>query len=346
MTAADHGTVLHRFSQGRPERQIFQRLTTSDLPAPERYDYWRESVISIAEADPPTQEQRRDFAASLVSFAAPRFELHFAASDGFCARLSRSAAARYRDADPSFFYVVCGDVRYEEEDSDLVMAGAGDFFLWDPGRAATVAFGRTRFVQLDLPRGRLLAELGFIPDGTSVAQALRGSRLSAFLKAQLETLQVQLAHLPPPEQVLALETTQALAVSVLKGALAGGGLDGAEQNRRRALFSAARQYIHHRLSDPALNAEAVAAALGCSRSSLYRAFLDHGAGVADYIRDQRLQRLRVLLQGGQGRASIADLAAECGLYDAPNISRMFRARFGLSPSEYRRQNSVERSAMG
>jgi len=340
MKAADHAGNAHRFSEGRPVRQIFQRLTTAELPARERYDYWRETVVRIARADPPSEAQHRNFEASVVSVAAPHFELHFAAFDGFRARLSGSAAARHRGEDPSLFYVASGQVLNEEEGSGRAEAKSGDFILWDPGRAGGIAFGRSRIVQLDLPRTMLQAELGAVPDGSILTRALRTSRLTTLLKAQLDALESELVHMTPPEQALALQATQALAVSVLKGVLAGGGLIAGEgeQDRRLGLFSAARRYIDHRLGDPSLNADAVARALGCSRSSLYRAFSHQALGVADYIRDLRLQRFRALLEQGPDARSIADLAAQCGLYDTPNISRMFRAHFGLSPSEYRRQS--------
>jgi AraC-like DNA-binding protein len=56
-----------------------------------------------------------------------------------------------------------------------------------------------------------------------------------------------------------------------------------------------KQYIDQRLADPALGPGEVAAAFGISTRYLHRLFEREHETVAQYIRDRRLERCRLLL---------------------------------------------------
>ena len=51
------------------------------------------------------------------------------------------------------------------------------------------------------------------------------------------------------------------------------------------------------------------------------------------LRDMRLLRAQGLLTQG-GRLHVESLAWRCGFADASGFSKLFRARFGLSPTEW------------
>lgn len=94
-----------------------------------------------------------------------------------------------------------------------------------------------------------------------------------------------------------------------------------------------RAHIAAHLDEPALGVESVCAALGLSRSKLYRLLAGDG-GVAAYIRDQRLERcFDALIQAPAGRGQVRRVAARWGFDDPGNFHRSFHARFGLSPSD-------------
>src|SRR5690606_324013 len=99
---------------------------------------------------------------------------------------------------------------------------------------------------------------------------------------------------------------------------------GRDAYTRAGLFAAAQGYIRRHLAQPDLNPDAVAVATGCSRSTLSQLFNDRQLTVQGYIRELRLQQLMRLLQKRHGSASIQTLAMRCGLYDMPNVNRMFR----------------------
>ncbi|MCJ2059616.1 helix-turn-helix domain-containing protein [Methylobacterium sp. J-048] len=102
--------------------------------------------------------------------------------------------------------------------------------------------------------------------------------------------------------------------------------------------SLARAHIVRRLHDPRLGPAEIHAALGVSRSQLYRAFAGTD-GVAAAIRDARLDLIhRRLAAPRTDGVKIATLAYACGFTDVPTFNRAFRQRFGLSPRALRAQS--------
>jgi AraC-like DNA-binding protein len=58
--------------------------------------------------------------------------------------------------------------------------------------------------------------------------------------------------------------------------------------------------------------------------------------VANYVRELRLRRAHNLLShGNASKEQISDIAYSCGFEDPVHFTRLFRQRFGLTPSELR-----------
>lgn len=95
------------------------------------------------------------------------------------------------------------------------------------------------------------------------------------------------------------------------------------------------RYIDRHLDDPDLDVGRVAAALGLSRSSLYRVFKARHGGVARFILNRRLDLCRDALLAGGSEGTIGDLAARWGFADYGVFSRAFRRRFGVAPRTLR-----------
>ena len=96
----------------------------------------------------------------------------------------------------------------------------------------------------------------------------------------------------------------------------------------------AEAYIDANLSNRLLGPEQVAKAIGMSRSALYRLFAPTG-GVAGFILERRVARLRLLLLRPNDPRSIADLARLLGFAQESHCSRAFKAAFGTSPGQFR-----------
>jgi AraC-like DNA-binding protein len=107
--------------------------------------------------------------------------------------------------------------------------------------------------------------------------------------------------------------------------------------QREALRERIRQYVTEHLGDPGLTVESIAHALNCSRRHLYNAFAEEEDGVAGCILRRRLEACRKAFDDAANRhRSITDIALGFCFSNMAHFSRVFRARLGVPPSDYRR----------
>ena len=102
----------------------------------------------------------------------------------------------------------------------------------------------------------------------------------------------------------------------------------------------ARSYIEEHLTDPGLNAEEIAAAIGISERQLSRVFAAEGTSIPRHILSRRLDlAYSVLLNTADGHEAetVADIAAQCGFTSAAYFSHAFRQHFGHRASDIRGQ---------
>ena len=108
-----------------------------------------------------------------------------------------------------------------------------------------------------------------------------------------------------------------------------------------AVRRAAAEYVEGRIQamELPINIDAVANAGGVSRATLYRAF-DGEGGVNRYIQDRRLHHARSALRRRRGpRPTIAETSHDYGFASPNHFSRLFRTRYGYSPSEVGRADA-------
>jgi AraC-like DNA-binding protein len=216
----------------------------------------------------------------------------------------------------AFFYSAGGHVQLR----------AGDLLAYETDRPYLFGFGTAmRQVLVDVPR-ELFAERCGAPDLTRPLK-VSGNRLGAAslsaraLRSRLLALVGDPAHAPSAARDDLLELMRA----ALTGAPAGPG--------HRV---AAEEYIDARLQDPSLSPERVAGAVGISSRHLNRAFAAEGTTVAQYIRGCRLDRARQdLVAAAMAEHRIADIAARWSFASQAHFTRLFRARFGCTPSDVR-----------
>ncbi|WZH51216.1 MAG: helix-turn-helix domain-containing protein [Nocardioides alkalitolerans] len=104
-----------------------------------------------------------------------------------------------------------------------------------------------------------------------------------------------------------------------------------------AMLLRAREHVERHLADPRLAPDTLASALGISRRYLFKVFAEEGTTVAGWIRDRRLERCaRDLADPALAGQPIALVGARWGLGDPRHLARVFRARYGCTPTEYRR----------
>jgi AraC-like DNA-binding protein len=80
----------------------------------------------------------------------------------------------------------------------------------------------------------------------------------------------------------------------------------------------------------------IASEFGLSRSLLTRAFRRHtGTSIVHYVNARRLEKAAVLLTSSKDR-TITEAALESGLSNLSNFHRRFKAAYGFTPAEFRR----------
>ncbi|MGY1842776.1 helix-turn-helix domain-containing protein [Modestobacter sp. SYSU DS0875] len=102
-----------------------------------------------------------------------------------------------------------------------------------------------------------------------------------------------------------------------------------------------RSWVLRHLADPELGPGTVAAAHTMSVRQLYRLCSAGGFSLEQWVIDQRLEGARRELADQRSRA-IAAVARSWGFSDPSHFSRRFRARFGMSPREWRRVSAGAR----
>jgi AraC-like DNA-binding protein len=131
----------------------------------------------------------------------------------------------------------------------------------------------------------------------------------------------------------------------LRAVILGAAVRGATRRpRTRTLADGAQRKAAHRARalmrdayPETLSVELLAAAAGCSRFALYRAFsAEFGMSPSDYERHLRLRHARSLLVAGNPPA---DVAAATGFADQAHLARWFKRSYGITPGVFVRGGS-------
>ncbi|HKP05990.1 MAG TPA: AraC family transcriptional regulator [Microbacterium sp.] len=136
-------------------------------------------------------------------------------------------------------------------------------------------------------------------------------------------------QLPVASPQTAQESEDALLALIRAMSRAGGG-ESSEELLDRML-----RWIESHLTDEDLGPEAVAHAHHVSVGHAHRAFRPAGVTISQHILARRLAGIRRDLTASP-RASVAEIGARWGIYDASRVSRAFRQAYGISPREHRR----------
>ena len=98
--------------------------------------------------------------------------------------------------------------------------------------------------------------------------------------------------------------------------------------------------IESRLHDPDLKPMTAAAAAGISVRYANALMAQEDTGLEAYIIARRLERCRRALDDpAQARRTISDIAFSWGFSDLSHFGRRFKAQFGCTPGDYRRQRA-------
>ena len=223
-----------------------------------------------------------------------------------------------------------------DQDGRQAVNEQGSFVLLDTGRPYTQVFQtRTRTMVLKIPRETLEARLGSVGPLTArtmeTANPIAGLAWGflSILPGRLDTLDGPVG-VTIAEQALDL-VAQAFSVETQQS---GSTLS----SSRATTLLRLKSVIESRLCEPDLKPAAVAAETGISVRYANTLLSAEGTSLERYVLDRRLERCRRAFEDPrQAHRTIGEIAFAWGFSDLSHFTRRFRAEFGVSPGEYRRQ---------
>lgn len=105
---------------------------------------------------------------------------------------------------------------------------------------------------------------------------------------------------------------------------------------RAAIFLDACQMIARKLGDPNLSPDRIARDLNVSTRSLERVFAANGQTIMRYLLEERVRKAAAMLAAPEAtHRTVTEIAFACGFNDASHFGRIFAAKSGMTPSQWR-----------
>jgi AraC-like DNA-binding protein len=108
---------------------------------------------------------------------------------------------------------------------------------------------------------------------------------------------------------------------------------------KAAAYARAKRIIRARLDNPGLKIEEVARECGISLRYLHELFSNDGNTVSQYLKQQRLQRARYLLDRAGEFTTVTDISLSCGFSNVSQFSTAFRQAFSVPPRDVMRRTA-------
>jgi AraC-like DNA-binding protein len=312
-----------------------ETFSTSELPQHRRLEVWNEltgSAFTPLVTDPV---DRGAFNGHLTRTQIGDIRLAEARSEPATVRHLRHHVARAREA----LFMLClqfDGISITRQQGRESVLRFGDFHLLDSQRPYEVLFQQSnRMLVLSIPQ-RELARRMANPEGLVGIPLSGKSSISGLLSALLCSFWQQRRN--GDERCLSPHFSEAI-LDLIASAYAGQthtDLPGSSLAtvRREQI----RSYIESNLHDPALTPGIVAAAVHLSPRRLHQLFEASGETVGSYILRRRLEECgRAIADPAQRGRTVTEIAFLHGFNNASHFGRVFRAHFGATPSEYRRQ---------
>ena len=304
--------------------------TTDGVPVAQRLAYWREGVMRRmvplgveGTANPFRGHMRRIVGEGLEL-------IEFASEDVVAVRSPERC--RIDGCDDVTIDLMRRSTNTWMDHGGMNRVRAGDLYLVDYAKPSEVRRGRHCTVGLTMSRQLTRDVLG---DDIAPRAGMKfaASGLARVLGRHLQATFDEAGRMAVAERAAAAKAAKDMALALLQATHEGM----ADPDRfEHGFHRAALGLIDGECGDPDLTPERIAVALGCSRASLYRAFAKRGESVAAAIWQARLARAQRLLTSAEGIGLlVSEIAALSGFREMPTFARMFKRRYGMTPSDAR-----------
>lgn len=302
------------------------RFSTNDLAPADRYPTWHErdwpSMKPVYRCDPTEPFDTRWVSAPLgdVTF------VHTAITGVRWER--RMDDIRSSDFDP----IIIGMMKEGEAQGDFdgraFHQTAGTFHFHDLARPSLHVSTASLTYSLVAPRAVAQAWFGPLDDIHGLVVPPADAALMFALAEQVERMLPRLDVAQAERLGRVFMETAAVALATARPPREDAVHPSAVLRRR------AQAWIEPRIGLREPVVDEICTALETTRGRLYAAFAADG-GVAAYVLTQRLERARVALADLTRAEPIGTIAHRLGFSDAAHLSRAYRQRYGMTPTQYR-----------
>jgi len=262
-------------------------------------------------------------------------ELRFAIADSTSAVVTHTREQANRCGDPYFLlHLQLTGCSVNQQSGREVVLSPGDLTLFDSTRPYRVAFDRsTSILVVRIPHARLRQHMVCIEDMVMLPM-LRSSaanRLAArFIRDVWRKVPEVESERPERHLTDALLNVTAAACATL----APDPID--RSTHAAALRIRLIELIEANLSNPDLDPAVIARKGRISVRYLHVLFQEQGESVCRYVQRRRLEVCaRALKDPLRATSSVTQIACEYGFKSSAHFCRAFRARYGMTPSDFR-----------
>jgi len=312
-----------------------ETFSTAGLEPRRKIEFWNDAACASFTPIVSEPVDLRNFNGRLTRTTLGDMRLAEVYSDAQTVRHLRAHVARTRA--PMFFLQMQLDGEsINRQDGRAARLGPGDFTLCDTTRPYEMQFEHSnRMFVVGIP-DTLLRRYLASPESV-VAVPMPGNSglsglLSQFLRDFWTRCRDDIDPLIVPRISRAILDLVASAYTALPQA----------QSERSSLATSHRirivNYIESHLGDPDLTPMRVAHACKITPRYLHHLFSQESETVARYILRRRLEECsRILTLSSHRARTVTSIAFDFGFNSPTHFGRVFRARYGVTPREFRRQ---------
>jgi len=308
---------------------MVERWSTLHIAAPKRAEFWREATAQSFLPMSPRLDRLDDFRAVMVHRSIDHLSLNEVRAPSHGMARTRSDLAH---GGPQFIFlnlylngrsrVRQSGVSTEAAKGRLLMFASDSIFeLEQPDPI--------ELLSLAVPRDLLQREIDL---GATSPMLLAESAPALLLVNQIRTLAQWQEDLPYKDAAFISDSL----IGILRAALTSHIPTEDRSSGHRFLHSGLRQLVERRYADPDFSAKRAADELGLSVRTLHARLARDGQTFGACLLAYRLERAHSMLRLVRSEANVSELALQCGFVSASHFARSFKARYGASPSSFRK----------
>jgi AraC-like DNA-binding protein len=309
-------------------------FSTQGVHPRERLSYWREVATRGYVEHEFRAEDGLTFSGSVSIATLPGIGISSFEADAAHVTRTEKSAARADSSDLLLGLHRSGTLVISQDGREGVIEHRG-MYLIDPIRPFAISLReRCSNIVVKIPRGMVEARLGNSADLTARAIG-PATGIASLAMGFIELL---------PQQAEALDDVTGMTVAEqlldLTALAFSSSLDGratALSAPKAVALLRIKATVERLMIEPGLKPDRIAAEAGVSVRYANALLAEEGWSIERYLNERRLERCRGALEDlAQTHRSIGEIAFHWGFSDLSHFGRRFKARYGFSPTDYRR----------